>query len=114
MYAIIADGGNEVRVPCIFFESFEECESLLLKKGCVKIEEEYIDDSILNSSKTSYYVPDNIIDNNTETKNGDSDVENDWYVPDIFISYYPGCGNVQSFKIIELEIGKSVVAFSLD
>lgn len=106
LYVVAGVGPNSLEIPLVIFPSKEEAEtfveqfpkqgssSTMLDFDFIEVEGIYRDD---------------------EDDNGYSEVGKSLYTK-LFKngSYYPGCGGVDSLRILEVEYGTPMVAWDLD
>lgn len=97
--ALIAHGPNDLQVPCMFFNTLEDAAQYLTNHGVEK------------SEKWGYEIPNSAYHQHQEDDEGNR-LPSFWDA--FFTSYYGGCGDVDSFSIKEIEIGKPTLRWDLD
>jgi hypothetical protein len=95
MVALIANGPNGLEVPCMFFNTEKEAVDYLKDNGVTPNE----------------WLPQHVYHEPREDEKGNR-LPIFWDA--FFKSYYGGCGDVDSFSIKEIEVGKPLLRWDLD
>ena len=108
MFAIIAQGPNRVKIPCLFFETEEDARDYMDNIGIVEDEDglykEDVDGTIVYHLLRTY----------NADRNERDGYEDSQFADHFFTSYYGGCGAVSRFEVVEIPYGEPIVPFSLD
>jgi hypothetical protein len=112
---LIADGPNQVEVPCMFFEDFDTglqrvTEMLSGQPPIQKV----IDRGPFSGRRAATW--------EVDIQRGEGGWDGIPYTPPdeandalaFFLHYYDGCGGVGAFTLLEAEFGERLVGFNLD